>query len=280
MLTKTQKVVFVDERKKLIKSYKVLGVLQLKGIPDRLLQASRNQLRANTRFILGRKSLLSKILENDENGKRLLNELTDTSAILLSNEDPFELYHKFKSNSLKLAAKPGQVSPIDITVQAGETSIQPGQTVTELKSAGIDVQIQKGKVVIAKEKVVVKKGESITTQMAKALHTLEIYPFVASIEPSLLIYEGLAFTKQVLGISKETVTQDITVAFRHALALSLEASIINAYTINNLIAKAYNSALHLGLETKALDSGIVDLLIAQAASHAAALNNLNQQPQQ
>ena len=59
----------------------------------------------------------------------------------------------------------------------------PGQTVTELKAAGIDVQIQKGKVVIAKDKVLVKKGETISPGVAKALHTLEVYPFSAVVDP-------------------------------------------------------------------------------------------------
>ncbi len=274
MLTKTQKVSFVDERKRLLKTYKVVGIVQLKGVPDRLLQSTKNQLKSsNTRFIMGRKSLLKRILESNEHAKKLAEDLTDTSAIILSNEDPFELYAKFKSNSLKLAAKPGQISPDDVSIEAGETGIQPGQTVTELKTAGIDVQIQKGKVVIAKDKVLVKKGEVISPKIAKALHTLDIFPFRAVIEPSSLLSNGMIFNRRVLGISKESTMQELTMCFRSALALSLEANIINAYTIDSFITKAYRSAMHLGLEAKVLDSGIIDLLLASAASQASALNS-------
>ena len=59
----------------------------------------------------------------------------------------------------------------------------PGQTVTELKTAGIDVQIQKGKVVIAKDKMLVKKGEQMTPKVAKALHSSKYIPFNAVVEP-------------------------------------------------------------------------------------------------
>lgn len=273
MLTKTQKVSFVDEHKKMLKAYKVVGIVQLKGVPDRLLQSTKNQLKAKTKFVLGRKTLLQRILESNANTKPLAADLTDTSAIILSNEDPFELYQKFKSNSLRLAAKPGQVSPDDVSVQAGETGIQPGQTVTDLKSAGIDVQIQKGKVVIAKDKVVVKKGEVITANLAKALHTLDILPFMAVIEPASLLADGMIFTKKVLGISQESTTQELMLCFRNALTVCLKAKIINAYTINNFITEAYNGALHLGIEAKIPDSGIVELLLARAASEAAALNS-------
>ncbi len=198
MLTKAQKLNFVQEHRKALKSYKVVGIVQLKGVPDRLLQSAKNRLRANTKFVMGRKTLLGKILDGNENTKKLAEQLTDTSAIILSNEDPFELYGKFKSNSLRLAAKPGQIAPEDVNVVAGETGIQPGQTVTELKSAGIDVQIQKGKVVIAKDKVLVKKGDVISGSIAKALHTLDILPFRAVLEPSSLLANGMIFSRKVL----------------------------------------------------------------------------------
>jgi large subunit ribosomal protein L10 len=273
MLTKAQKLSFVDEYKKTLKSYKVVGVLQLKGIPDRLLQSTKNQLRSNTKFVMGRKTLLGKILEGSANTKKLIENLTETSAIVLSNDDPFELYKKFKANSLRLAAKPGQVAPEDVNVSAGETGIQPGQTVTDLKSAGIDVQIQKGKVVIAKDKVLVKKGELISANIAKALHTLDILPFKAALEPSALLFDGIVYSKKVLLIDQESVTKDLAICFRGALGVCLEANIINAYTINNFITKAYRNAMHLGLEVHALDSGIVELLLANAANQAGALSS-------
>lgn len=273
MLTKTQKADFVKEHRKMLKNYKVIGIVQLNGVPDRLLQSTRNQLRDNTRFIMGRRSLLHRILEEDENAKRLMNDITETSAIILSNDDPFELYGRFRSNSMRLAAKPGQIAPEDVNVFAGETGIQPGQAVTELKSAGIDVQIQKGKVVIAKDKVIVKKGEAIKANVAKALHTLDIMPFNATIEPVALLSGGMVFGRKVLGITRETTASDMSVCFRNALVLCLEAEIINSYTINNLIAKAYRSAMHLGVEAKVPDKEIMDLLLARGASQAAALSS-------
>lgn len=272
MLTKEQKIRFVAENSKLLKSYKVIGIVQLSGIPDRLLQSTKNGLRDGTRFIIGRKTLLTKVLESDAHAKHLVKELSATSAIILSNEDPFELYGKFRANSLRLAAKPGQIAQEDVSVVAGETGIQPGQTVTDLKTAGIDVQIQKGKVVIAKDKVLVAKGEPVTLKVAKALHILDILPFKAVIEPSALLSDSIVYGRAVLGINAESTTRDISICFRNALALSLEAKIINAYTINTLIGSAYSNALHLGIECKIYDSGIIDLLLADAAATATSLN--------
>ena len=272
MLSKDQKRKFVDDGIKAVKASKVVGVVPLAGIPDRLFQKSRNGMRGSIRFITGRKSLLAMVLEGDARTKELAKELTGTSAIMLGNGNPFEIYSRFKEGSIKLAAKPKQAAPEDIRIEEGETSLQPGQAVTGLKSAGIDVKIDKGKVVISKSKVLVKKGELISLDVAKALHTLDILPFRAMLAPSVMLADGIAFRPDVLDINPERTSAEIAQAFGAALSLSLEAGIVNAYTISSMLTKAYRNAITLGIETKAYDSGIVEMLLESAAAHATALN--------
>ena len=62
-----------------------------------LLQSTKNRLKDETRFILGRKTLLKKILEGSDKTKSIADKLEATIAIILSNDDPFELYGKFKA---------------------------------------------------------------------------------------------------------------------------------------------------------------------------------------
>ncbi len=272
MLTLEQKKKFVEEHIKLIDSYKLIGIVPLSGIPDRLLQSSRNNMRSEVKFITGKKSLLVRVLEGSKNGKEFAKMLDGTTAILLSNSNPFEIYNRFASSSIKLAAKPNQIAPADIEIKGGETTLQPGQAVTELKSAGIDVKIDKGKVVISKDKVIVPKGGVISLAVAKALHTLDIMPFKASIEPSLMLSGGLRYTKDVFSINAESVSKDIAKAFSSALAISYEGKIVNRYTIERFIANAYNGAMALGVEGKVPDTGIMEKLVEIASLHAKALD--------
>ena len=274
MPSKSEKQKFVEDGKRELAQYPVVGVVQLNGIPDRLFQSSRNTLKPDSRFIVGKRTLLVRILESKEDTKGLTKELTGTSAIVLSKEDPFDLYRKFKGNTLKLGAKPKQVSPEDIVVQPGETSIAPGQAVTELKQAGIDVQIQKGKVVIAKEKVLVKKGAVISPAVAKALKTLEIQPFSAVIEPKVLLSGKLMFTSAILAIDSAQTTTDISRAFGQAMTLSMEAKIVNQYTVRNFVAQAYRAAMAVGIAGGIYDSGIVERLIENATLAARSIDGM------
>ncbi len=271
MITRTEKERFVKESTKALKSYKTVGVIRLNGIPDRLLQRSRNSMSGTVKLIIGRKTLLKRVLESDANAARLIGLLDGTSAIVLSNAEPFELYREFSSNTLKLRAKPNQLAPKEITIHSGETTLQPGQAVTELKQAGIDVQIQKGKVVISKDKVI-KTGELITTRLSKALGTLGITPFSATIEPFAILSGKLLLTKEVLSLTPEKLSAKIAKAFNEALQLSLAANIVNNFTIRRMLEKGYMYAMHLGVEYSIYDSGIIEKLIEKAALQGKGLN--------
>ncbi len=274
MSEREEKMRFVEEQKKELKKYSVIGVLPVNGIPDRLVQASRNKMRKQAKFIIAKKSLLTRILEGDERTKHLAKELTGMSAIILSNEDPFALYHGFRANTLKLGAKPKSVAPEDINIQAGETSIQPGQAVTELKLAGIDVQIQKGKVVIAKDKTLVKKGAVISGAVAKALKTLDIQPFTATIEPTVLLSGNLMFTREVLKIDTQTVVAQMSQGFAVAFAISVSAKIVNSYTVVRFVETSYREAMALGIAANMPEPGITEKLLANAALQAASLGGM------
>ncbi|MGC8572269.1 MAG: 50S ribosomal protein L10 [Candidatus Micrarchaeia archaeon] len=274
MFTKEQKEEFVKKNIEELKKYKTVGILQLNNIPDKLIQLSRNKLRSEVKFIIGKKTLLTKVLEGREDTKPLIKELNGLSAILLSNEDPFKLAKEFRANELKLGAKPNQIAPMDIAIEEGETTLQPGQAVTEIKQAGIDVQIQKGKVVIAKSKVLVKAGNTISLQVAKALKTLNILPFKAVVEPTAFVYDNMLFTKDILNITTEQLVKEITEGFMAALNISIKAKIINKYTIDRFIVQAYNEAVYLGVEYSIYEPGIADKLIAKASSAASSINSM------
>ncbi len=263
MLTRQEKQKFVNDGIKAVKAHKSVAVIQLDGAPDRLLQLSRNKLRGEAQFILGRKSMLARILDGSADTKRLVEYVAGTSALVLTDLDPFELNSRLLENVLKLSAKPNQVAPAEIVIHSQETTLQPGQAVTELKAAGIDVQIQKGKVVIAKDKVI-KPGEIVTTGMAKALHSLNVTPFTAKISSFVVLNSGMLFRREVLSITRESVTADIGRAFNSALQLSLALNIVNQYTVRPMIEKAYRNAMYLGVEYKLPDKGIVEKLIEKA----------------
>ncbi|MGC8568127.1 MAG: 50S ribosomal protein L10 [Candidatus Micrarchaeia archaeon] len=274
MLMKQDKIKIVEKIGEDLKKYNTIALVPISNIPDSLLQSSRNKLRSKAKIIMARKSLLKRALMQNEKTKKLAEMITEPSVLVLANENPMELNNMLKENSIKRWAKPGQTSEIDIKISAGETSIPPGQTVTELKNAGIDVQIQKGKVVIAKDKIVIEKGKQVTKDAAKILRILDIAPFRSAIAPYAVSDGRLVYTKEVLSINKEYVENSIRNIFGRAYLLSLGCEIINKYTIKPLLSKAYMNALSLGVERNIYDTGVIEKILERAAINNSIMNDI------
>lgn len=274
MMLKAEKIEYVKKLKEELKKHKTVGIMSLDSVPDTLVQRVRNKMKPGVKFLVMRRSLAVKALEGDPRLARL-SEYTDRNfAILLSDKDPAELNKIVSSNKMKLIAKPNQISPEDISIESGDTSIAPGQAVTDLKAAGIDVAIQKGKVVISKSKILVKKGEKISTAVSKALKMMDVMPFEAGTKLKAVVYENLLFNEKALGVDVAFVTTELASNFLHANSLATEIGLVTKYNAVAFIRKAYLSAIGLGLEAEIYEPGITDMLVAKAVREALSLNGL------
>ena len=270
-MIKAQKIELVDRLKRELKSHRTVAVMSTEGIPDRLLQKVRNELKGGSRMFIARKTLLARAL-NESGFGNLSGYVEGNVALILTGGEPGELYKIIRSNRLMLAAKPNQVSPADISIEPGETSVAPGQTMTDLKAGGIDVKIDKGKVVIAKGKVLVAKGAKISGAVANALKILDIKPFEVTPRLKVALSGGLLFSEAVLGVDEEFVRREAARIFREALALSLEIGMVNEYNAPTLMARAYRNALAVGMEARIPEPEITKALLASAAAQAGAVS--------
>ncbi len=274
MMLKAQKVEFVEKLKKEMKNYKTIGIMPIDSVPDKLTQRAKNMLRPDTKVIVARKSLIIRALDSDPKLKKLEEHIGPNFALILSNRSPDELNEIVSSNKMKLGAKPNQVSPEDIFIESGETTIAPGQAVTDLKTAGIDVQIVKGKVIISKSKVLVPKGSKITIAVSKALKMLDIAPFEAGTRIQALMSDGILYHGLALMVNAEYLRNEIARSFAQACSIASSAGIITEYNIKESIAKAYVSAMGLGIEAKVYEPEVAEKLLAQAVLQALSINAL------
>ncbi|MCL5100688.1 MAG: 50S ribosomal protein L10 [Candidatus Marsarchaeota archaeon] len=272
-MLKSEKVAFVQKMTDEVKKHKTVGVMPIDAIPDRLVQKIRNELKPDTKMFVARKNLVDKILGNS-GLENLVEQTKGNVAILVSDKDPFDLYNVISSNSIRLIAKPNQIAPQEIRIEQGETSIPPGQAVTDLKAAGIDVQIQKGKVVISKSKVVVEKGAKISTAVSKALKLLDIMPFEARGKVRVIYNNKVLFTSNALGVTPEVLASEIAKIFSQANVLTTSVGYPTVYNVNVLLSKAFNNALYLGVDRKIYEKEAVEKLLGIAALQGGSVNSL------
>ncbi|RLF42581.1 MAG: 50S ribosomal protein L10 [Thermoplasmata archaeon] len=265
----------VEELKNIIKSYPSIAIVGIENIPAPQMQKLREKIREIGVLRVSRNRLIKRALE-EAGGKikDLANSISGQTAILATKENPFKLYKFIKESRTKAPAKGGEIAQSDIEVKAGETPFKPGPIVGELQKVGIPAAIEGGKVVIKKDKVLVKAGEKISKEIAQALTRLEIYPIEIGLNLRAVYEDGVIFTPDVLEIDEERFRSELITAIRNAFLLAIERKWVTPETINYLISKAYQDALALSVSISYPTKSNIEMLLAKAHAQASSLKSI------
>ncbi len=240
-MVKEWKIKAVEELKKMISSYPVIGVVNLHKIPASALQKIKRELGESTVLKVSKRSIIERALR--ESGlEELANHAQGQIALIFSRMNPFKLLFFLQKKTSSAPAKPGDVAEEDIIVPAGPTELAPGPAISTLTKVKIPAKIEGGKIVIQKDAVVCKKGEEVTQDIAAALNLLKIEPMKIGLK-LLAIYEnGKVYAGSVLGVSEEGIIEDLEKACSRALSLSLGLCFPTKENVEMLLQKAYLNA--------------------------------------
>lgn len=256
----------VEELKNKILANKVVGIVNITGLPSPQLQLIRKNLRGKAEIIVTRNAIISRALEKA--GKPNITKLSDyiqtQSALILSNENPFKLYKALEATKTKAPAKGGEIAPEDIVIKAMETPFKPGPIVSELQKAGLAAAIEGGKVVIKKDKLLVKAGEVITREQAQLLTKLGIMPITLGLDLRAVFEDGFVYPKDALAISQEEVLAQFVRGSINALQLALRICYITRETIQPLLVKGLRECIALVVKTGYPARGAIEHLIRKA----------------
>lgn len=253
----------VDELNAVSKKYPVVALLNIRNLPDRILQSSKKKLRNDASFMVAKNSVIIRALE--KTGKKdLAAHLDFPTSLVFTNLSPYHLFKFFKDNKVKVGAKPGQIAPFDIIVPEGETDLMPGPALSELKGAGINAQIRGGKIIIAKDSTVAKKGAKISDATCKALQKLNILPFDAMVN-MVAAYDGkFTYTSSVLDIDEQQLHADLQASLAQAFNVSYNASFPTSQNIEALLKNAFAQSRNMAINGHVYSVVSTELLLTQA----------------
>ncbi len=257
-----------------IKNYKTVALLDLRKLPDALLQSLRKRIReGGGKVLVLKKPVVSRVLEAEPKLAGRISDCDKPVALILTNQSPYELNTFFKQHRKKRAAKVGDIALADIIIPEGETDLPPGPALSELKAGGVNVQIKGGKIVVAKESTVAKAGEKITEPKVKALQSLGVQPF--EVMASLVFgYDGeYVYLKEILDIG-DSVNADMAASVSQAMNLSLNIGYPTGQNINVLLGEAVRQAMNVSLNSNAYSPSSMEQLLTSAIRQGTALGKL------
>lgn len=257
----------------------ISAVVGLRGVPAAALQSMRREFRARGHPILVapnsaiRHAIEAAIAERPAL-RPLLDQVEDQTAVLSAEGNPFSLYQEFFKTRSPTPARGGELAPHDILVPAGTTSFKPGPIVGELQHAGFPAAIEKGKVVLKKDTLIVKAGQPISREVAGLLTRMDILPLEVGLTLRAVVDGETFYAPSVLSVDLDARRNDLLRAYRRALGLALEIGYPSAETLPLLVARAHRRALTLAVAAGYPTKESIARLIGRALREARAVESL------
>ncbi|MFH1451665.1 MAG: 50S ribosomal protein L10 [archaeon] len=242
---------------------KTVMIVSIKGLPSAQFQDIKKKLRDKAKIQVVKKSLVNFAL--DHCGIKELHNLvpyvTDSSAILFSDYDAFEISGILADEKSPSKAKAGQIAPIDIEVKAGPTELLPGPDISALSAVGLAPKVENGKIAVMSDKVIVKEGKEISEAVASIMAKLGIIPFEVGLEPVAAFMDGAIYKD--IKIDKEGMILELENAYGRALPFAVEIAYVVPDTLDYILGKA---KAHEGVITRIITGEPEPVAVAVAVA--------------
>ncbi|MFH0832129.1 MAG: 50S ribosomal protein L10 [Candidatus Aenigmatarchaeota archaeon] len=273
-MLKDEKPQEVEKLKKLIEEHSAVGILNMHKLPSKQLHKIKDGLRGKAVIRMSRKNLIKMALDSSgKDVKKLIENIKEEPALILSNENPFKLFKVLKDSRVKTKAKIGDIAVNDIIIPKGTTEIPPGPAISTLQKVGLKTSVQQGKIFVMSDKVATKAGEVINADVVNVLNLLKIEPMEVGLNMISVWESGFVYDKKILDIDVEDYKNRITQAVQGMINLSLNANYLVSETAELAIRKAFMEAKSLAIEANIIEREFIGDLLAKAVAEAKSLES-------
>ena len=267
----------VAELKKLFTEYNTIALVDLTNLPSPQLQIMRKKLDGSL-IKVSKKRLIRIALQNLKEKKGIQDFIPHLEkvmpALIFSKDNSFKLSSFLRKNKSKVAAKPGQIAPKDLQINAGPTPFAPGPMIGELGSLGIKATVEEGKIVVKQDAVVVKEGEEVNDKVADLLTKLDIKPMEIGLNLVAAYEDGLILDKDILDFDESLYVDEIKRIAGDAFKLTIGIGYVTKDNIQMLLSKAESEAKSLVDKAGIITNDSVKGMVAKAENEAGNVKNL------
>ncbi len=171
--------------------------------------------------------------------------------------------------------KSGEIANFDIVVPAGPTTFAPGPMTTMFTSLGIKTKNEGGKISVAQDTVVVKKGQKVSEEVAHLLSILRVKPLEIHLKVVGAKIGNLIIREELFGINSDYLYSSVKDAFNRAFILALSKEIPEKEVIEKIIQKVYIQAKSLMISKEIVSNDTIGSILLKATNVAKTLGQGN-----
>jgi large subunit ribosomal protein L10 len=266
-----QKANQVEEIKKLLQDYMILGIADLQKVRAAQLQEINKKLKDTASIRVIKNTLMKRAIAKCDDKptlEKLEPMLNGANITLFTNLNPFKLSLLLEKSRVKATAKAGDIAAMDVVVPGGNTGLPPGPIISQLGSVGLPTRIEAGSVWVNKDTLVAKKGDIIDARLASVLSKLNIKPVEVGLRLKVAYDDGFLITDEQLHLDLEDLRKSFVEAQSNALHISLNSGYPMPENISLLLQTTHREAFNLALNASILTKETIPHLLGKALLEA------------
>jgi len=241
----------------LLSKFKNIMLCNVDHVGSKQMQQIRISLRGKGCLLMGKKTLMRKIIKDQiKSGNNKLSSLLEPDNLLIKNtglifcnDDLQEVRQLVESNKVPAPAKANSLAQCDVTIPAGPTGMDPGQTAF-FQALNIPTKILKGAVEIVSDVKLLKKGDKVTQSHSVLLARLKITPFAYSVQIHTVFEDGSVYDVKVLDTTAADLLNRFASTAAIVAALSLRLKYPTQVSVPHSIVHNFQSILAIAIGTE------------------------------
>lgn len=236
----------------LLDEYPRVLLVSADNVGSLTMQKVRLQMRGKGVLLMGKNTMIRKAIRehipNNPDLEALLPSIQGNVGFIFTNEDPTwvaELLEEFRVGAF---AKAGAIAPIEVTVPAGNTGLDPTQT-SFLQALNIPSKIVKGQIEIVNDVLLFRAGEKVGSSEAALLNKLNIKPFSYGMELVTVYESGSTYDAALLKTTDEDVLKSFAKGVANIASISLAIGLPTAASLPHSIIRGYKNILAVSVAT-------------------------------
>ncbi|OSX73119.1 hypothetical protein BU14_0375s0006 [Porphyra umbilicalis] len=204
--------------------YDKMFVVQADNVGSNQLQQLRAQVRENTVLLMGKNTMIRRVLRNHgpENPDLLtvLPVVVGNIGMVFTKGDLKEVRDKIASNKVPAAAKAGTIAQCEVFIEPGPTGMEPTMT-SFFQALNIPTKINRGQIEIQSRVKLLDEGQKVGSSEVALLQKLGIRPFSYGLKFLHVFENGQMYSPKVLDITDDDLLAHVKSGLNNIAAISL-----------------------------------------------------------
>jgi len=251
--TRAEKAKYFEKLKELLEKFPTIFVVNVDNVGSNQMHQIRVALRGKGVVLMGKNTMvrraLRSILADQPQFERLLPHVKGNIGFVFTGSDLKEIRDLIIANKVAAPARAGAFAPMDVSVPAGNTGMEPGKT-SFFQALGIPTKIARGTIEIVSDVKVVHAGTRVGSSEATLLNMLNISPFTYGLTVIQIFDQGNSFSPDVLDIDEKELVDRFLTGIKTIAAISLALKYPTIVSVSHTLVNAYKNLLAISLSTE------------------------------